>query len=650
MLAMGREGTPVPHKKFNNLSAVTMRRKMLRVHVLIALLLVALVVVIQVVGLTQSRTLFRDRARLAAQNLGNVLTDAFAGFFGKIDISLLLVAGQLTAQSSPRPVETIPLHDALEAIKNQIPGLTGLRVTNTDGRVEFGTDLALVGHYSVADRDYFQRLKDNPRLGMVVSEPLFSRSLNRWALVCARAFYGADGRFGGIVSAVIEIDHLTQNVLGQQPDLGKDGVFGLGDDQMNLILRFQHNQVDESGIGTKIVSPDFRKMIASRVESVNYTDHWPLDPIERVGYFKRVPGVPMSIAVGLGVDEVLDGWRQDAWIAVVTTILFAAAVGGASWALYRARLRQLSTMEELAGTLNFNRQIIEHSDIGICVHRQDGQCIQANPAMSTIVGGTQEELLQVNFRNLESFKQFGALELADDTLKNGNVHRLQVKAVTLFGKELWLQCTFTSFVERGERFLLTLWRDVTAIQEAREELELGNRQLELLSTTDGLTGIANRRRFDDVLATEWRRAARQSQPLALAMIDVDLFKKYNDHYGHQDGDECLRQVASVLKRRICRAGDLVARYGGEEFVFLCPATTAETVLALAEAFRAELEKLALPHEQSPFGVVTVSIGVAAMVPDNAEQANCFLLRLADEALYLAKRDGRNRVALGESNP
>ncbi|MBV8635024.1 MAG: diguanylate cyclase, partial [Burkholderiaceae bacterium] len=521
---------------------------------------------------------------------------------------------------------------------------------NADGKVEFGTGLALAGQYSVADRDYFQRLKDNPRLGMVVSEPLFSRSLNRWALVCARAFYGADGRFGGIVSAVIEIDHLTQNVLGQQPDLGKDGVFGLGDDQMNLILRFQHNQVDESGIGTKIVSPDFRKMIASRVESVNYTDHWPLDPIERVGYFKRVPGVPMSIAVGLGVDEVLDGWRQDAWIAVVTTILFAAAVGGASWALYRARLRQLSTMEELAGTLNFNRQIIEHSDIGICVHRQDGQCIQANPAMSTIVGGTQEELLQVNFRNLESFKQFGALELADDTLKNGNVHRLQVKAVTLFGKELWLQCTFTSFVERGERFLLTLWRDVTAIQEAREELELGNRQLELLSTTDGLTGIANRRRFDDVLATEWRRAARQSQPLALAMIDVDLFKKYNDHYGHQDGDECLRQVASVLKRRICRAGDLVARYGGEEFVFLCPATTAETVLALAEAFRAELEKLALPHEQSPFGVVTVSIGVAAMVPDNAEQANCFLLRLADEALYLAKRDGRNRVALGESNP
>ncbi|MBV8635517.1 MAG: GGDEF domain-containing protein, partial [Burkholderiaceae bacterium] len=370
--------------------------------------------------------------------------------------------------------------------------------------------------------------------------------------------------------------------------------------------------------------------------------------------------VPMSIAVGLGVDEVLDGWRQDAGIAVITTILFAAAVGGASWALYRARLRKLSTMEELADTLNFNRQIIEHSEIGISVHRQDGQCIQVNPALSAIVGGTQEELLQVNFRNLETFKQSGApelaedtlkngLELVEDTLKNGNVHRLQAKAITPFGKELWLQWTFASFVERGERFLLALLRDVTAIQVAREELESANIQLRLLSTTDGLTGIANRRNFDEVLAIESRRATRQSQPLALAMIDIDFFKAYNDHYGHQDGDECLRQVAGLLKHCICRAGDLVARYGGEEFVFLCPATTADTALALAEAFRAELEKLALPHAQSPFGVVTVSIGVAAMVPDNTEQANCLLLRLADEALYLAKRDGRNRVALGESN-
>jgi diguanylate cyclase (GGDEF)-like protein len=168
----------------------------------------------------------------------------------------------------------------------------------------------------------------------------------------------------------------------------------------------------------------------------------------------------------------------------------------------------------------------------------------------------------------------------------------------------------------------------------------------VLSTTDGLTGLANRRYFDEMLEMEWRRAARQNLPLAAAMIDVDLFKNYNDHYGHQAGDECLRQVAGVLSRLVGRAGDLVARYGGEEFVFIGPATGGDNALDLAESIRAALEDLALPHAQSPLGIVTVSIGVAAMIPADG-QTPFGLLQQADEALYLAKHRGRNRVVLAE---
>lgn len=180
-----------------------------------------------------------------------------------------------------------------------------------------------------------------------------------------------------------------------------------------------------------------------------------------------------------------------------------------------------------------------------------------------------------------------------------------------------------------------------------EELQRLNHKLESLSNSDGLTGIANRRRFDEVLASECRRAVRTGLPLAVAMFDVDWFKKFNDHYGHPAGDACLRQVAQCLSAQVCRTGDLVARYGGEEFVFIAPATDGAAALGMAERVRAALSALSLPHALSDFGVVTVSVGVAVTVPEHSGYcANAAaLLKYADEALYLAKARGRNQTEL-----
>ena len=178
------------------------------------------------------------------------------------------------------------------------------------------------------------------------------------------------------------------------------------------------------------------------------------------------------------------------------------------------------------------------------------------------------------------------------------------------------------------------------------ELALSNRRLSELSTTDSLTGIANRRRFDELLDEEWRRGVRSQQSLALAMVDVDHFKAYNDRYGHQNGDECLRKVGQLLGQHIRRAGDFVARYGGEEFVVICAATDGGHARQLVEAMRAALDELSLPHELSPHGHVTISIGVAALVPDESFGQSA-LVRLADQALYAAKEAGRNRVVLGQ---
>lgn len=176
------------------------------------------------------------------------------------------------------------------------------------------------------------------------------------------------------------------------------------------------------------------------------------------------------------------------------------------------------------------------------------------------------------------------------------------------------------------------------------ELELANRELAKLSITDGLTGVANRRYFDEVLAQEVARTRRLQQPLALILLDVDEFKKYNDHYGHPAGDQCLIQVARLLKSNTQRPSDLAARYGGEEFAVIAAHTDTHDAWALAEVLRSKIEQLGIPHGVSTAGVVTASLGVAVFIPDDAHSA-MQLIQMADEALYRAKKQGRNRVEL-----
>jgi diguanylate cyclase (GGDEF)-like protein len=182
------------------------------------------------------------------------------------------------------------------------------------------------------------------------------------------------------------------------------------------------------------------------------------------------------------------------------------------------------------------------------------------------------------------------------------------------------------------------------VEQKTEALRLANEHLSRLSFADALTGLANRRRLDEMLETEWRRAARTQTPLAVVIIDIDAFKAYNDSLGHPEGDKCLVAVAEVIRHAASRAGDLAARYGGEEFMVLIPGLDHAGALAYAEMLRQACETRAIPHPASPVGpVVTISVGVAARVPSK-ELSVAALVAEADAALYRAKKAGRNRVA------
>jgi diguanylate cyclase (GGDEF)-like protein len=173
--------------------------------------------------------------------------------------------------------------------------------------------------------------------------------------------------------------------------------------------------------------------------------------------------------------------------------------------------------------------------------------------------------------------------------------------------------------------------------------------IRVLATRDALTGLANRRRLDEILATEWARARRGGSSLALVMFDVDFFKKFNDTYGHQAGDRCLTAIARILETASRRVEDLAARYGGEEFILVLPGAGSLAAGALAEEVRRSVEALAVGNSQSPAGKVTVSAGVATTENGGCETLED-LLNQVDKALYLAKANGRNQVQMATASP
>lgn len=188
----------------------------------------------------------------------------------------------------------------------------------------------------------------------------------------------------------------------------------------------------------------------------------------------------------------------------------------------------------------------------------------------------------------------------------------------------------------------------TSLVVLARELDTANQELKRLSASDGLTGIANRRFFDDYLSREWRRARRGSGKIALLMCDVDHFKIFNDTYGHQPGDDCLRQIAQTLRKTMDRASDIAARYGGEEFAIILPDTPLAGACIVAEKILLAVNNLNLAHAGSPYLHVTISIGVAALTPADCEGGTQSLIEAADRALYRAKSAGRNQVCCHES--
>lgn len=299
------------------------------------------------------------------------------------------------------------------------------------------------------------------------------------------------------------------------------------------------------------------------------------------------------------------------------------------------------------------RKLVELSPDAVCVY-QEGRIVFANDRAAAIFGcKSPAEVIGTPTERFLHPKHYDKelLDAKELYRTNGVLPHLELTYLTAQGTEVPVEVSISSIMDGGKPAIFTSFRDISErkaaemkLQETNRMLEEANRKLKMLSSRDGLTGMTNRRSFDEAYSRAWKEAAKEAKPLSVILCDIDFFKAYNDTYGHQGGDACLRAVAGILESEAGGRGHLAARYGGEEFVILLPGAGAVEAREAAEAVRAAVEQAAIPHKASKAGgCVTLSAGAATVIPHPLVQPGD-LIGQADKALYKAKLQGRNRVA------
>ncbi|MGD8192067.1 PAS domain S-box protein [Brevibacillus ginsengisoli] len=296
------------------------------------------------------------------------------------------------------------------------------------------------------------------------------------------------------------------------------------------------------------------------------------------------------------------------------------------------------------------RLIAENSSDLISMHDERGSYLYVSPVCREILQYEPEELLK------HTVYDFIHADDVDSVMTHQTELFKQGHSVTTYrarqrnGEYIWFESSIRLLQHVNDKAtkIIAVSRNITERKEAEQKLKEANELLKKLSTIDGLTQVANRRYFDHTVSQEWQRAYRNASSLSVVMVDIDHFKAYNDTYGHQNGDDCLKHVAQTIKNTLRRSSDVVCRYGGEEFVVILPDTNEEGGEMVAELIRQSIDSLMIPHEGSSVADhVTVSLGVASIVPSKESELS-ELIRWADNALYQAKNEGRNRVRIGKA--
>ena len=596
------------------------------------------------VALVEARRDAWSRASDAAANLSRALERDLSSEVKAIDLVLRSVA-DLMGRDTPGGADADRRREiALERL-NSARYLDALLLLDAAGDVVFDTrQRPSQPPMTLADRDYFLAHRDRADTGLFVSRPFRSRLADSlWSIGFSRRLSHPDGSFAGVALGVIRLRHLA--AAFEEIQLGPRGSLTLFRDDGIILAR---SPTDDRQLGRDLSdAPAFR--LTQRAPSGNFTAIAALDGVERFYTYRRFDGAPITVNVAMAVEDIYEAWWRKATIIGAVTLLLTTAMV-VMVALLQRELGRRRAMEAEARRSEATFRLLAENSSDVVSHLDlAGRRFYISPAAEAIYGRPIAQLLGRS--SLEDVVP-DDVGIAQEAVARLNAGERDVRASYRIrrpdGGTVWIEASarlVTDGRSGAPDGIVAIVRDVTE-RKALED------RLVALARTDGLTGLANRRSFDEALAIEWRRAKREGTSLSLLLVDIDRFKLFNDHYGHLAGDACLRDVAGVISAAVRRPADLVARYGGEEMVVLLPNTHADGAQAVAEQVRAAVEAAGLAHAANqPLGWVTVSGGVATVEPmPDTQTAPEALVAAADEALYRSKRDGRNRISVAASVP
>ena len=591
----------------------------------------------------QDRNYAFAKAASETQGLTHSLAQHASKSFGAVALALFGVK-QYIEHSDRSARVSAEINDLLAQFVKNIPQVRELGMLSTNGSWIYSS-FETIPPNNNADREYFRYHLANPDNTVRISEPLISRVTGKPTLLLTQRLSNQDGSFAGIVFAAVDLSHFR--LFYRTFEIGQNRNVALLNTSGRVIVHQSDDEVgkDLSGL---IVS----HLLNSTVGLLSIVS--PFDGLRKQFAYEVAPDFPVIVTVALTEDEILRAWREDCKFLIVLGLAISTVfilLAFALWSQLRHRSRMSRLLQERERGYRLLAENVE--DVVTRVNIK-GERLYISPSVEKLLGGKASEVLaQSAYENIHPNHQLLVKGLVEGLGPDNKTAICEYMARRRDGQYIWVEAQLNYIPNAGGALdeIVGVVRDISKRKATEDQLVAANEQLKALSESDALTGIANRRKFDSCLELERKRAQRGGADLSVLLIDIDKFKSYNDTYGHGAGDECIRKVAQALAENVKRPGDLVARYGGEEFAVILPNTSLHNAEIVAESLRTAIFDVAVKHEKSAHGVVTISVGVAGTQCQDISDGKDLLLA-ADGALYRAKENGRNKVcsASGEQAP
>jgi len=686
-----------PSRHQNARGALTAIRPQLA---LLSLLATGPLILLLISGSISDRSNVLDNARQQAESLAVLRAEQQDDMIQEAN-NLLRV---LAMVSEVREMSPGPCHALLRAVEEDHPRIGIISAVRLNGDIACNSRQEQPT-LNIADRPYFQRVLTGEPEQVVLSELVQSRVTGKPTIIAAVPILdiGQNGAPVGVMIAALDLgwfSRLAKRLAGTETNLVQ--IVDARDGRVLARSLDNHGEASRHALDQPLLDafrarPGGGSLLAPSS-----------DQVDRITGFAPLPGTQarLVLTVGLSRAEVLGQANRRLITDIAGAVAAAIAAFMLTWAVANrsllqpvrmlaqvaARLgqgdlsvragalqgaaRELQalgeTFDDMTQRLQAREAELSATQVSLKSSEEHHRLLSTNatdmitrfdaefrytyvsPACREVIGYEPEELIGhypggpdspsgiVHADDLQSVEA-----TLNAPLKSGSATAYATyRAIRKDGRQVWLEFGGRR-LNSGNGFVVVT-RDVTARKEMEQQLEEANRLLRGQAMQDPLTGLANRRQFDEMLGNEFRRVQRLQLPLGIIMLDIDHFKGYNDTYGHPAGDACINAVAAAVDSVLRRPGDLAGRYGGEEFAVLLPGTDSAGAAAMGERIRAAVENLGLTHSGASCGIVTVSVGAAAIMPPIGSVGPAVFMEAADAALYAAKRAGRNNVRVASS--